>query len=141
MQRISVTQTFSAPVERVYAHLAEHENLGDVFGARVRRVRDGHSERNGTGSVRSIKLAPVVPAFEEVVTQAVPNELIEYRITGGSPIKDHVGVVRFTPEGTGSRVEYTVDFEARIPGTGGLIKAMIEKNLRSGLAGVDRKLR
>ena len=141
MQRISVSQVFAAPVERVYAHLAEHENLEEVFGARITRVRDGHSDRNGTGSVRALKLNPVLPAFEETVTQAVPNELIEYRITQGSPLKDHVGVMRFAPEGTGSRLDYTIDFESKIPGAGGLIKAIIEKSVRRGLAGVDAKLR
>ena len=35
--------------------------------------------------------------FEETVTQFEPDELIEYRITKGTPLRDHVGVMRFTP--------------------------------------------
>lgn len=140
MQRIEVVQTFRAPVGAVYAHLAEHENLEDVFGATITRVRDGHSSRNGVGSVRSLKLSPLLPAFEETVTQAEPDRLIEYRITRGSPLRDHVGVMRFSPEGTGTRLHYTIDFDTKIPGTGGLIQTTIERSLRKGLAKVDRTL-
>ena len=32
MQTVHVTRDFSAPVDRVYAHLAEHENLSALFG-------------------------------------------------------------------------------------------------------------
>ena len=140
MQRIEVHQTFSAPVDRVYAHLAEHENLEQVFGAKITRVRDGRSSRNGVGSVRSLKLNPLLPAFEETITQAEPDRLIEYRITKGSPLKDHVGIMRFAPEGTGTRLDYTIDFESKIPGAGGLIKSMIEKNVRKGLADTAGRL-
>lgn len=140
MQRIDIEQTFSAPVDRVYAYLAEHENLEEVFGATITRVRDGHSSRNGVGSVRSLKLNPLLPAFEETVTQAEPGRLLEYRITKGSPLKDHVGVMRFSPEGTGTRLHYTIDFDAKVPGAGGLIKKIVETNVRRGLAKVDRTL-
>ena len=140
MQRIEVEQTFRAPVDRVYAHLAEHENLEDVFGATITRVRDGHSSRNGVGSVRRMKVSPLLPAFEETVTQAEPDRLIEYRITKGSPLKDHVGVMRFSPEGTGTRLHYTIDFDGKVPGTGALFKRIVEKNVRRGLANVDRTL-
>lgn len=140
MQRIEVTQEFSAPVDRVYAHLARHENLESVFGARITRVRDGHTTPDGVGSVRRLKLNPLMPAFEETVTQAVPDELIEYRITQGSPLKDHVGTMRFAPAGTGTRLDYTIEFESKIPGAGGVMKSAIEKNVRSGLRKIAQEL-
>lgn len=140
VQRVHVVHDFTAPVEQVYAHLARHENLEDVFGAKIRRVRDGHATPDGVGSVRELKLNPLMPAFQETVTQAEPNELIEYRITRGSPLKDHVGVMRFARKGTGTRLDYTIDFESRIPGAGGIIQGMIDKNVRRGLAGVDAEL-
>lgn len=139
MTRLEITQAFAAPVDAVYAHLAHHENLGDVFGAKITRVRDGHDTPDGVGSVREIK-QPLLAPLQETVTQATPNELIEYRITQGSPLKDHVGLMRFRPEGTGTRLDYTIEFTSKIPGAGGLIKAMLERNIRRGLAGVDAKL-
>ena len=49
---VTVEQDFSAPVDRVFAHLSEHENLAEVFGAKVERLEDGQPERNGVGSRR-----------------------------------------------------------------------------------------
>lgn len=140
MQRVHVVQDFTAPVEQVYAHLARHENLEKVFGARITRVRDGHTTPDGVGSVRELKVSPLIPAFQETVTQAEPNELIEYRITRGGPLKDHVGLMRFARTGTGTRLDYTIDFESKVPGAGGVIKGLLEKNVRKGLAGIAAEL-
>ena len=140
MTRIEISQAFSAPVERVYAHLAHHENLADVFGAPITRVRDGEPDPDGVGSVREIR-QPLVPPVQETVTKAVPHELIEYRITkGGSPLKDHLGVMRFTPQGTGSRLDYTITFGSRVPGAGRVIGAVLERTIRKGLADLATRL-
>ncbi len=51
LHHIHVQRDFTQPVERVFAYLAEHENLGAIFKPlRVERVRDGQSARNGVGS-------------------------------------------------------------------------------------------
>ena len=138
MQRIEITQDFALPVERVFSFLAEHENLGPIFGAEVERVRDGATSRNGVGSVRRLKVGPL-PWFEETSTQVVPNELIEYRITRGSILKDHRGEMRFSSRDTGSRVDYVIEFDAKVPLTGPLLKKAIEGNVRKGLKDVDTK--
>lgn len=136
---IDVHHDFTLPVERVYAYLAEHENLGPLFGAKVERVRDGETERNGVGSVRKLRLGPT-PPFEETVTQAVPNELIEYRITKGSPLKNHRGTMRFSPRaGGGSQLHYTIEFDGKVPGVAPVVKMGLERALRKGLPKVDEQ--
>ena len=138
MQRLEITQDFALPVERVYGYLSEHENLGPIFGAEVERVRDGQDSRNGVGSVRRLKVGPL-PWFEETNTQVVPNELIEYRITRGSVLRNHRGQMRFSPHGDGTRLDYVIEFDAKVPLTGPLLKKTIEGNVRSGLKQVDAR--
>lgn len=138
MQRIEITQDFALPVDRIYAYLSEHENLGPLFGAEVERVRDGQDSRNGVGSVRRLKVGPL-PPFEETVTQAVPDELVEYRITQGGILKDHRGEMRFAPKGSGSTLTYVIEFDGKVPGTGPLIAKSLERNVRAGLKSVDAK--
>lgn len=138
MQRIEITQDFTLPVERVYAFLSEHENLGPLFGARVTRVRDGEGSRNGVGSVRSLKLGSL-PAFEETVTKALANELVEYRITKGSPLRNHRGEMRFASKGTGTTLTYVIEFGAVVPGLDLVVKFGLERNVRAGLKTVDAK--
>ena len=136
MQRVEVRHDFALPVERVYGYLSEHENLGALFGARVERVRDGDDSRNGVGSVRRLKVGPL-PWFEETVTQAVPNELVEYRITRGGILRNHRGEMRFASNGTGTRLDYVIEFDGLVPLTGPLVKASLERSIRAGLKTVD----
>ena len=137
MQRIEITQDFALPVQRVYAYLSEHENLGPLFGARITRVRDGASSRNGEASVRRLNVGPL-PAFEETVTRAVPDELVEYRITSGiTPLRGHRGEMRFSPAGTGSRLVYVIEFGAVLPLLDRVIATGLERSIRKGLAQVD----
>jgi uncharacterized protein YndB with AHSA1/START domain len=138
MQRVDVTHDFTLPVERVYAFLAEHENLGPLFGARITRLRDGDSNRNGVGSARTLKVGPL-PSFVETVVEAVENERIVYRITQGSPLRGHEGVMSFSALPTGSRLRYTIAFDAVVPGVAPLVAIGLKRNITRGLATVDRK--
>lgn len=138
MQRIDITQDFALPVERVYAFLAEHENLGPLFGAKITRVRDGNASRNGTGSVRALKIGPL-PAFQETVTEAVDNALICYRITQGSPLRGHSGRMEFSSLASGSRLHYVIEFGAVVPGLDVIVRLGLDRNVRKGLRSVDLK--
>lgn len=132
-QRVHVTHTYTSDPATVFAKLAEHENLGPVFGATVTRVRDGETSRNGAGSTRSLKIGPL-PAFEETTTVAEPDSLIEYRITKGSPLQGHWGVQRLTPTVDGGTVlDYTIGFDAPLPGVAPVVGAVLTAALNRGL--------
>jgi uncharacterized protein YndB with AHSA1/START domain len=135
---VTVEYDFTAPVERVFAYLSEHENLAAVFGNSVERLEDGSPERNGVGSRRRLKVAPGAAPIEETVTRFVPGELIEYRITKGSPLRDHVGILRFSAApGGGTHLDYRIRIASRIPGLSPLVTAVLSRNLTKGLASVE----
>jgi uncharacterized protein YndB with AHSA1/START domain len=138
MQQIRISHDFALPVERVYAYLAEHEHLGPLFGARVTRLRDGDTSRNGVGSARRLKVGPM-PPFTETVTEAVENERIGYRITQGSPLRNHRGLMEFARTSTGSHLDYLIEFGTAVPGLDRVIKLGLERSIRRGLATVDVK--
>ena len=131
---------FSAPPEALFNHLAEHENLGALFNAKVTRVNDGRTSRNGVGSKRLIKVGPS-PAFEETVTEFEPNELIEYRITRGGVLKGHVGIMRFTAlPGGGTHLDYRIRIASSIPGVAPVVRAALTRGITKGLSGLDAQL-
>jgi uncharacterized protein YndB with AHSA1/START domain len=136
VQRVDITHDFTKPVPQVYAWLSEHENLGPLFGASVERVRDGHDSRNGTGSVRRLRVAPL-PPFEETVVEAVPDERIVYRITKGGILRDHRGTMTFAPHGTGTRLHYVIEFGAVVPGLDRVVKRSLERSIPRALPRVD----
>jgi uncharacterized protein YndB with AHSA1/START domain len=134
MQSLHFEQDFSAPPEKVFAHLSEHENLNTVFAPmKIERVSDGDSERNGVGSVRRLSLFGALP-FEETTTGVVPNERIEYRITKGSPLRSHFGVMKFSPTASGgTHLDYTITFDAAVPGVAPLVAVILKRGVSDGL--------
>jgi uncharacterized protein YndB with AHSA1/START domain len=135
-----VERDFVLPPERVFAYLAEHEHLADLFGAKIERLRDGTTDRNGVGSVRRLRIGPGVPPFEETVTVYEPYTEIQYEITQGSPLRDHVGIMTFTPTATGgTHLDYRIRLASRIPGLAAIVKRSLGGSVAKGLAVVDRE--
>jgi len=132
-QRVHVTHTYTSDPATVFEKLAEHENLGPIFGAKITRVRDGDTSRNGPGSTRRLKIGPL-PAFEETTTAAEPNTLIEYKISKGGPLRGHWGKQELTPTADGgTTLVYTIGFDMPIPGAAGLVGKILTKNITKGL--------
>jgi uncharacterized protein YndB with AHSA1/START domain len=134
---LHVTQDFTKPVEAVFEYLSEHEHLADVFGAKVKRLDDGQGHRNGVGSRRELRVGPL-PPFEETVTEFEPNERIEYKITKGTPLKGHVGVMVFSslPSG-GSHLDYRIRLASPIPGAAAIVKKALTRSMTANLPKVD----
>ncbi len=133
MQKIDIDLTFRRPVTELFALLSDHEKLGPVLGARIKRTRDGKDSPNGLGSVRTLRIGPL-PSFDETVTAFEKNALIEYKITRGTPLSKHKGVMRFSAtDSGGSRLHYTIEFDSKIPLLGPVIRAGLESSIRKGL--------
>lgn len=133
MQQVRVVQDFPQPVEEVFAYLSEPKNLEPLFGAKIKPLSQGSDGTpNGTGASRELRVGPL-PAFVETNTEVIPNELIRYTITKGGVLKDHEGVMRFSPQGSGSRLEYTIDFDGKAPGIGPFVKMMLTRNITRAL--------
>jgi len=134
-QHIKITQLFNEPVDTIFSLLTDHEAFGQVINTKIKRVVDSQGEnKNGLGSVRRISAFPV-PAFEETVVTFEPDRLMEYVISKGSSIKNHRGRMEFSDEQGKTRLNYTIDFEPKLPFLffGSILKNVIEKPIRDGL--------
>ncbi len=79
--------------------------------------------------------------FEETVTEAVPNERIEYRVTKGTPLRNHLGVMVFSSTGDGgSHLDYTITFDAAVPGLAAVVAAGLKRGIRRGFPKIAREL-
>ncbi len=134
-QHINITQLFNTPVDMIFNIITDHEAFGHVINTKIKRVVDSKDEnKNGLGSVRRVSAFPA-PAFEETVVAFEANQLMEYVVSKGSPIKNHKGRMEFSHEQGKSRLNYTIDFEPKLPFLffGSIIKNAIEKPIREGL--------
>lgn len=134
---VHIEHHFAKPPEAIFAYVAEHENLAEVFGAKITRLSDGEGTRNGVGSVRKLQIGPL-PPFEETVTEFVVPERIVYRITKGSPLRGHVGVMTFAPAGGGTSFVYDIRLASPIPGLAAIVRASLSRSIAASLANIDR---
>ena len=137
-QYIDIMQTFNAPVETVFAELTDHEKFGKLLKADIKRIVDGEGGYvNGLGSVRKITPLPLAD-FEETVVTFEPNQVMEYEITKGSPLKNHKGRMEFSQVDGSTRLRYTIEFESKIPLMGGLLKSAVEMPIKKGLSSLAK---
>jgi uncharacterized protein YndB with AHSA1/START domain len=133
---ILLDTTVDLPVERVFDVFADHRRFGKLLGAPIKKVDASPvpGDPNGVGSVRHIGVGPV--SFQEEVTRFERPELIEYKVIQGGPIKNHAGRIEFKALEQGCQVTYRVEFDPKVPMTGGVI----EKALRDALGKALKKL-
>ncbi|MCR8915121.1 SRPBCC family protein [Marinobacter panjinensis] len=135
---IEIDETFEVPRHRVFALFADHERFGKLLGAPVKRIRDSdQADPNGVGSIRKIGIGPI--GLKETVITFEPGSLIEYTITSMSPIRNHLGRIRFEDAANGrTRVQYTISFEDIVPHTGKLVSSALDQAIRKGIRRVPR---
>lgn len=132
MYRVHLVHDSQLDLPDLFEALADHENLSQVFGVPVRRIRDGQDDPNGLGSVRKIGPGPL--GIEETVTAIETDRAIEYRISrGGFPLKNHRGELRFFDAAQGSRVEWTIEFESHLPLAGPVLRFVLGQAIGRGL--------
>jgi uncharacterized membrane protein len=115
---IQKTLFVDAPVGRVYEFWSDYENF-PLFLSGVQEVRDlgggrSHWVVKGPGGI------PI--EWDSVLTEQVPGETIAWRSRPGSML-EHAGVVRFRPEGDGTRVDLRFCYN---PPAGGAGRAVVE---------------
>jgi len=142
MATISIQQRFTQSPEQVFAVLGTHEGLGVCFAPlQVTRVQDSADTHypDGVGSVRKMGIGSVTPVYEQV-TEYEPNKFVEYVLINNPLIKHHVGRLIFTPEGSGTLLNYTIELEGKIPGSGQVILAGLKVGITQGLKKLAKTL-
>lgn len=114
--RAVATAVVDAPIEKVWAALADHEAMSTWGpGIKVTVTKEGAPDRNGVGAVRRIAGAGPLPPIVEEITRFEPGRALGYRATGGVPLKNYNGDVQLTPDGGGTRIEWAISADQRVP--------------------------
>jgi uncharacterized membrane protein len=115
---IQKTLYIEAPIDQVYGFWSKYENF-PLFMSHVREVEDrgqgrSHWKVSGPGGV------PI--EWNAVLSQQTPNEVIAWRSEAGSML-ENAGIIRFTPAGSGTRVDLRFCYH---PPAGGAGQAVVE---------------
>lgn len=136
MQRVEVTRRIAGTPQAVWDAYTDHASWSEWAGfSRSRIEREGDPPPGGVGCVRVFGSGPF-DSYEEILSFEPPKRMT-YRITrGGLPIRDHFGEVELSPEGDGTRVTWRCRFDSRIPGLGGVFRALIRRVFANALDGL-----
>ena len=131
-----MTRRFAEPPERVFAVYSDHAGWTRWAGlGRARLAVAGEGDPNGTGAVRVVGPGPFA-AREEILDFEPPRRMSYRLLNGGLTMRDHLGEVLFEPDAGGTRVVWRCRFEAPVPGTGGLLRALVTRVFRRALEGL-----
>lgn len=130
----------AAPRRRVWEILVDHEGMPRWFpAAEVIRRHPGSPDPDGVGAVRVVRLRGL--ALEERITAFKPEERLEYGLTAGAPLRDCRGEIVLTPAESRTRVRWTLSARASVPGSGWLLRRIVDRTLRDALVGLARLAR
>lgn len=141
-QKLRFLQDFDAPIRNVFSFFSDHNRLNEIYPAFIRRIVDSPNPANcnDVGSSRIIISFPIF--IQETVTQYIESKYLEYKITLGSPLKNHIGKMNFIElSPTRTRLDYSIEFEPLIPYTGFIINQINTKIVQEALSNLARKFK
>jgi uncharacterized protein YndB with AHSA1/START domain len=138
MDQITRELHVTAAMARVFAVIADHERMPEWFPAReVVRRRAGAPHPDGVGAVRVLRGSGL--AVEEEITAFEPGSRLATVLLAGAPLRSARSEVRLAPELEGTRVRWSVEFEALVPGSAWLARRLLSRTLDRALAGLARR--
>lgn len=118
--------------DEVFALFTDRENyrrlVGPIGGT---LVEPGATERQGVGAVHRIGVGPL--GISEKIVSIDPGRSFTYRAVTPLPVRHYIGIVEFTDDPGGTRVDYTLDVESPLPLPGPVMDVLV-RGLAGGLA-------
>jgi uncharacterized protein YndB with AHSA1/START domain len=135
MIEFTLTQTSSAPIEKVFDALTDHRRFASYVWPLRRSTldREGTPAPNGVGAVRRLEMVGP-PLLEEIIDYQRPTRYA-YKLVSGAPVRDHVGTIELRETGTGTEVSWHLRSTPKIPGVGGLLSPVLKWALGDLLKG------
>ena len=141
-QRIHFLQDFDTSLNTVFSFFSDHNRLKEIYPAFIKRIIDSPNPTNcnDVGSSRLIISLPFI--FQETIIKYDAPNYLEYKITLGSPLKNHIGKMNFIAlSPTKTRLDYVIEFEPYIPFTGFIANQINTKVVQDALSNLARKFK
>jgi hypothetical protein len=141
-QRIEKVATTTADASTVYALLREGATWPEWSPLDSFELeREGAGEPEGIGAVRVFRSGKVTG--RDTIAELAPDRRFSYTHESSLPIKNYRADVDLTPTGAGTEIRWVSAFDAKIPGTGRLMRRGLDsfvEGLATGLAAHASKL-
>ncbi|MEO0600914.1 MAG: SRPBCC family protein [Myxococcota bacterium] len=147
MHEIRATTDITAPIDRVWTYIADHERfLTGGPELRCTLVTEGTDERNGLGAVRLVESGPLT--FREEITAFDSGHRYEYvirELTGPMkvrmPVTHRLGWVELTDAGDHTSVVWSSRFRVDLFFVAGMVERQLGKELQHAFDGLLERAR
>jgi hypothetical protein len=134
MPRIDVRAQAHASPQQVWTVLADTASWPDWAPFDEVAVEQGH----GVGEIRRLRSGRITT--RERIVGFEPPRRYAYEIISGLPIRDYLAEVLLSPLAEdGTEVHWEARFRARVPGTGWVLKRLLQGALRKGADALVRR--
>jgi uncharacterized protein YndB with AHSA1/START domain len=138
MASFTYTREVAAPPQTVFEVLTDHRGYAKITPLRKAELeREGEPAPNGVGAIR--RLSAVGPPLREEVLAYEPGKRFSYKLLSGLPVRDHVGTVELTANGSGTTVVYAVRTTPTLPLVGGAVIPVLKISIGQLLGGVAKE--
>lgn len=139
MASFTLTREIAAPPETVFAVLVDHRRYAELTALRKSELeREGEGDPNGVGAIR--KLTVVGPPLREEVIAFEPPSRFSYALLSGLPVRDHVGTVELSADGSGgTRMVYAVRTKPTLPVVGFAVIAVVKQGVKGLIDGIAKE--
>ena len=136
----TATAVVPRPVEYVWGVLADHEGMASWGpGIKVTLETEGAPDRNGLGAVRRITAPGPMPAIVEEIVAFEPDSTLGYRARSGVPFKNYSGEVVLAAVAGGTRVDYSISLDQRVPVVEKAAAALVARVLLAALVRASKR--
>ncbi|MBT4520493.1 MAG: SRPBCC family protein [Halieaceae bacterium] len=137
MFKVESTDWYSQDIETIWLAYTDHARWSEWTSIpKSSLFKEGSEDKNGVGAVR--KLGPGGPfsAYEEILAFE-PQKRLEYTVYKGPlPFINHRGIVNFSEENGGTRIEWQCTYEAKLRFIGKLMQKITQSVFDSALKGL-----
>jgi uncharacterized protein YndB with AHSA1/START domain len=135
MASFTFERQIAAPPQTVFDVLTEHHLYASITPMRRSVLeREGDPAPNGVGAIRVLtSLGP--PLREEVIAYDPPSRF-SYKLLSGAPVRDHVGTVELSADGSGTRMVYAVRTFSTLPVVSGAVVAVVKQAIKALIRGI-----
>jgi hypothetical protein len=147
MPSLTATRPEEAPVPQIDVHTQAHASpqqvwtvLADTASWEDWAPFDEVTVEQGyeLGEIRRLRSGRITTR-ERIVGFEPPRRYV-YEIVSGLPIRDYLAEVLLSPlAGDGTEVRWQARFEAKIPGTGWILKRLLQGAIRKGADALVRR--
>jgi hypothetical protein len=128
----------SAPPDVVFDTLTDHAAYADFTPVRSSNLeRAGDPVPNGVGAIRALRV--VGPALREQTIEYDRPHSFSYRLISGLPVRDYVGAVGLSADGSGTQITYRVDVTPSVPVPSGVVVALVRPAIQLLLRGAVKE--